>query len=227
MQTSESFRLSAILSFSGGLQDAYTYNTRGSVFANAQTGNVVLMSQNLMMGNWKNGMLYLLPLTAFAAGIFIAEQIENRYKNSRALHWRQIILLIEIVMLGAVGFMPQELNMIANMMVSFSCAMQVQTFRKVHGYGYASTMCIGNLRSGTDAPFLWHHIDLCYWGRHRWSSVEFVWNQDNLGFHVITAGCYVNDGEGMKTTITGNYSGGQSGVDRAALNYAIWSIDLW
>ena len=59
MQTSESFRLSAILSFSGGLQDAYTYNTRGSVFANAQTGNVVLMSQNLMMGNWKNGMLYV------------------------------------------------------------------------------------------------------------------------------------------------------------------------
>ena len=144
MQTSESFRLSAILSFSGGLQDAYTYNTRGSVFANAQTGNVVLMSQNLMMGNWKNGMLYLLPLTAFAAGIFIAEQIENRYR-------RQIILLIEIVMLGVVGFMPKELNMIANMMVSFSCAMQVQTFRKVHGYGYASTMCIGNLRSGTES----------------------------------------------------------------------------
>ena len=45
-QTSESFRLSALLSFSGGLQDAYTYNVRDGVFANAQTGNVVLMSQN-------------------------------------------------------------------------------------------------------------------------------------------------------------------------------------
>ena len=44
MQTSESFRLSAILSLSGGLQDAYTYNVRGQVFANAQTGNVVLMA---------------------------------------------------------------------------------------------------------------------------------------------------------------------------------------
>ena len=29
--------------------------------------------------------------------------------------------------------------------------MQVQTFRKVNGYGYASTMCIGNLRSGTES----------------------------------------------------------------------------
>ena len=37
------------------------------------------------------------------------------------------------------------------MMVSFACSMQVQTFRKVNGYGYASTMCIGNLRSGTES----------------------------------------------------------------------------
>ena len=29
--------------------------------------------------------------------------------------------------------------------------MQVQTFRKMDGYSYASTMCIGNLRSGTAA----------------------------------------------------------------------------
>ena len=41
--------------------------------------------------------------------------------------------------------------MAATMLVSFSCAMQVQTFRKVHGYGYASTMCIGNLRAGTES----------------------------------------------------------------------------
>ena len=29
--------------------------------------------------------------------------------------------------------------------------MQVQAFRKVHGYPFASTMCIGNLRSGMDS----------------------------------------------------------------------------
>ena len=151
MQTSESFKLSAILSFSGGLQDAYTYNVRDNVFANAQTGNVVLMSQNLMMGNVTKGMQYLLPLLSFAAGIMVAEQIENKYKQSMQIHWRQIALILEVIMLGAVGFMPSGFNMIANMAVSFSCAMQVQTFRKVHGYGYASTMCIGNLRSGTES----------------------------------------------------------------------------
>lgn len=156
MQTSESFRLSAILSFSGGLQDAYTYNVRGNVFANAQTGNVVLMSQNFMMGNWYSGISYMLPLISFAAGVFITEQIEHRFKINKGVHWRQLVLLIEIFLLGIVGLMPTDINTVANMLVSFACAMQVQAFRKVHGYGYASTMCIGNLRSGTES--LSHYI---------------------------------------------------------------------
>ena len=49
MQTSETFLLSAILAVSGGFQDAYTYNVRGEVFSNAQTGNVVLMSQHFLI----------------------------------------------------------------------------------------------------------------------------------------------------------------------------------
>jgi len=151
MQTSESFALSALLSFSGGLQDAYTYNIRGKVFANAQTGNVVLMSQSFMTGEIHRGLRYMCPLIAFALGIFIAERIENKYKDIKSLHWRQIIIIIEMIVLAAVGFMPSALDMPANMMVSFACAMQVQTFRTVRGYGYASTMCIGNLRSGTES----------------------------------------------------------------------------
>ena len=39
----------------------------------------------------------------------------------------------------------------ANALVSFVCALQVQTFHNVRGHAYASTMCIGNLRSGTEA----------------------------------------------------------------------------
>lgn len=45
---SESFLTAAFLSISGGLQDAYTYICRGEVFANAQTGNIVLLSQSLV-----------------------------------------------------------------------------------------------------------------------------------------------------------------------------------
>ncbi len=150
-QMSEAFCTSAALALSGGFQDAYTYNTRDGVFSNAQTGNVVLMSQHFMMGEWLAGVKYLVPIFAFALGIFIAEQIQHRYRYARRLHWRQGILLAEILILFLVGFFPAKLNMAATVLVSLSCAMQVQTFRKVNGYAYASTMCIGNLRSGTEA----------------------------------------------------------------------------
>ena len=151
LQMSEAFLTSIFLAVSGGFQDAYTYNTREEVFSNAQTGNVVLMSQNFMVGRWMDGLRYLFPLMAFAFGVFFAERIQGRFKYAKRLHWRQGILLLEIVILFAVGFIPQEYNMAATVLVSFACAMQVQTFRKVNGYSYASTMCIGNLRSGTDA----------------------------------------------------------------------------
>lgn len=43
-------------------QDAYTYNCRDEVFSNAQTGNVVLMSQNFLEGNFTAGLRYLFPI---------------------------------------------------------------------------------------------------------------------------------------------------------------------
>ena len=150
-QMSEAFINSIFLAMSGGFQDAYTYFTRGKVFSNAQTGNVVLMSQHFMMGEWKDGLKYLLPLLAFAFGVLAAERIQAQFRFARRLHWRQGILLLEIAILLIVGFLPQTLNMTATILVSFSCAMQVQAFRKVDGYSYASTMCIGNMRSGTEA----------------------------------------------------------------------------
>ena len=81
----------------------------------------------------------------------MAEQIQGRFRYAKRLHWRQGILLLEIIILFVVGFMPTSLDMAATALVSFACAMQVQTFRKVNGYSYASTMCIGNLRSGIAA----------------------------------------------------------------------------
>ena len=159
MQMSEAFITSIFLALSGGFQDAYTYFTRDGVFSNAQTGNVVLMSQHFMMKEWSKGFHYLLPLFAFAAGVFAAEQIQSKFRYAKKLHWRQGILLFEILILFLVGFIPSSLNVAATTLVSFACAMQVQTFRKVSGYSYASTMCIGNLRSCMES--------LCVYARTR------------------------------------------------------------
>ena len=157
-QMSESFLTAVFLSLSGGLQDAYTYLFRGKVFANAQTGNIVLLSANLMDGNWERVLHYLVPLCAFALGVLTAEKMRERFREMRTLHWRQLVVLGEGLLLFLVGFLPQEQNLLANAIVSFACAMQVQAFRKVHGYPFASTMCIGNMRSGMESLVVYFHL---------------------------------------------------------------------
>ena len=154
-QMSESFLTAVFLSLSGGLQDAYTYLFRGKVFANAQTGNIVLLSANIMDGQWDRVLHYLVPLCAFALGVLVAEKMRECFRDMQRLHWRQLVVLGEVLLLFVVGFLPQEQNLLANAIVSFSCAMQVQAFRKVNGYAFASTMCIGDLRSGVEAFCIW------------------------------------------------------------------------
>ena len=156
-QMSESFLTAAILSVSGGLQDAYTYISRGKVFANAQTGNIVLLSQILVERDFSRSIHYLVPLLFFAFGVAAAEIIRQKFRTAKWIHWRQLVLFMEIVLLFLVGFLPDTWNLLANAIVSFSCAMQVQAFRKVNGYAFASTMCIGNMRSGVES--------LCAYGR--------------------------------------------------------------
>ena len=149
------FLTAVFLSLSGGLQDAYTYLFRGKVFANAQTGNIVLLSAHIMDGQWGMVLHYFIPLCAFAFGVLVAERMRERFRSMQRLHWRQLVVLGEMLLLLIVGFLPESCNLLANAIVSFSCAMQVQAFRKVDGYAFASTMCIGDLRSGVEAFCIW------------------------------------------------------------------------
>ena len=154
---SEAMSTGIFLTLSGGFQDAYTYYTRGKVFANAQTGNIILLGHNAMNGDFTDAFRYLVPVLAFAGGIYISEVIRGIYREYGKLHWRQIVVVLEILLLFVVGFLPQSMNMAANILVSFVCAMQVEAFRKMKGSAYASTMCIGNLRSATEMLYRYRH----------------------------------------------------------------------
>lgn len=131
--------------------DTYSYMCRGEVFANAQTGNLLLFGVNLSTGNFQFALLYLFPVLAFVFGIMIAELIRHKFSSHTHIHWRQITLLVEALILLSVAFMPQSLNLLANSLTSFACGAQVQSFRTVNGSGIATTMCIGNLRSATQS----------------------------------------------------------------------------
>lgn len=155
-QMSESMILGVVLTLAGGFQDAYSYNCRGQVFANAQTGNIVLLGQNIASGNFQNALHYLFPLLAFLAGVYLSEWVRELCKSFQKLHWRQIVLAFEIVMLAIAGLLPQSLNVVSNVLMSFACAMQVDSFRKFRGIPCATTMCIGNMRNGTELLCRYH-----------------------------------------------------------------------
>lgn len=153
-QSSESVELAVALTLSGGLMDAYSYLVRGHVFANAQTGNMLLLGVGVASGDPSAVAHYGVPVLAFAAGIALAQAVRVASRDARRprrgrLHWRQVALAVEILLLTLVAAVPEGHNLAANSLASLACGIQVQAFRKLHGRSYASTMCIGNLRAGT------------------------------------------------------------------------------
>ena len=157
LQMSSSLPVMILLNLSGGTQDACSYFLRDHVFANAQTGNIVLMGCYLISEDLRNSIRYFLPVAFFALGVLMACLIHSRFRHTGKIHWRHLVLTLEIILLFIVGFIPGQLNWLANGLTSFACAMQVQSFRTVRGSAYASTMCIGNIRSGMES--------LCVYGK--------------------------------------------------------------
>ncbi len=155
-QVSDTILIGILLAVVGGFLDAYTYLCRGEVFANAQTGNIVLLGIKIINGEYFNAVYYLLPIVAFVLGIFIAEMIRKHSLKLQKIHWRQIILLIEAVVIGITIFIPKgNMNMLCNILISFVCSLQIQSFRTFLGNPYTSTICTGNLRSATE--YLFHY----------------------------------------------------------------------
>lgn len=161
-QMSETFLTGALLALSGGYFDAYTYLSRGGVFANAQTGNIVLFGISFVEGDYLKMLSYAISVLSFVLGIFTAELI-RKTEDKNPFHWRQIIILIEMAAVLIAALLPVSeknmytYNMTANVIISFVCSLQVQSFRKINGIVCATTMCTGNLRSGTDCLVQFKH----------------------------------------------------------------------
>lgn len=140
------------LAIVGGYLDAYTYFYHGGVFANAQTGNMVFLGLSLARGAFSDAISYLVPIFAFAAGVFLTERMRKKKSAFWFFQWRHIVLAVEATLLFIIGLLPHTIpDNVVNVVVSFICAMQVNSFAKLHDSNYATTMCTGNLKSATQA----------------------------------------------------------------------------
>ena len=148
---SRTFLSAVLLTVAGGYLDAYTYFVRGGVFANAQTANVVKFGIAAAELDITRCLFYLWPILAFAAGVMLSLWIEGRSTE----YPRRIVLAVEILFMVIIAFLPvsETLNIIANIMVSFLCAMQMQTFQIFRKQGIATTVATGNLRKAVECLY--------------------------------------------------------------------------
>lgn len=153
--TSESLRLGILLATVGGFLDAYTFICRGNVFANAQTGNIVLVGVYLAQFNLNKAFMAFLPVLSFIIGAFVSEKIKDFSSKSSLLKESAcMILLIEIISLLAVGFIPTTVsNNLVNIIIGFVSSVQICSFRKLVDSPYSTTMCTGNLRTACQAAY--------------------------------------------------------------------------
>ncbi|MDD6794162.1 MAG: YoaK family protein [Clostridiaceae bacterium] len=153
--TNESLRLGILLALVGGFLESYTFITRDGVFANAQTGNIVLVGVGLSMKNWNYAILHLLPVIAFVLGVLTVEIIKSHDGIAKSKYTERIIILVEIIILFVIGFIPLDFDdTVVTVTISYVASLQIASFRKLVNSPYSTAMCTGNLRTATQTLYL-------------------------------------------------------------------------
>lgn len=150
IQSSDSVRVAILLTIVGGFLEIYSYVYMNNVFATAITGNIVLLAYNLKNLRYAVAFKYSIPILSFMLGVFISELIKGKLKSMKITHWRNIILVVELIILISLSLIT-NIGYIGISLISFTSAIQVQTFKKIESYSYYSTMLTGNTRQLVEA----------------------------------------------------------------------------
>jgi uncharacterized membrane protein YoaK (UPF0700 family)/membrane-associated phospholipid phosphatase len=152
---SDSLSLGVVLALAGGFLDAYTYVSRHGVFANAQTGNLVLFGVYLVRGNQLRALQHLPPIIAFVIGVIAAETLKLP-AVARVVRWpARAALVLEMLVLLVVGALPASApDGVVTVLISFVASLQVSMFRTLLRWTWNSTNSTGNLRSAARGAYL-------------------------------------------------------------------------
>lgn len=133
----------------GGFMDAYSYLTRGHVFATGQTGNIVLLGVHLAQLDWLGVARYLAPIVAFVIGILVSKHVMAQVHAGDHFRMQRWVIAFEAVAFALIALLPPEVpDLIVNLAISFCAALSFENFRTFGTRSaYASVFCTGNLRS--------------------------------------------------------------------------------
>lgn len=129
-----------------GYLDAYTFSCRGGVFANAQTGNVILGALNLSSHEWHDALQHLWPLLAFAAGVTCAALLRRSADERLAAAAAPATLGLSVLVLTAAAAVPLSAPAtVVIIPITLVASMQFELFRSAGELAYAPIATSGNL----------------------------------------------------------------------------------
>jgi uncharacterized membrane protein YoaK (UPF0700 family) len=142
---------SALATTAGGAMDAWVYLAHGHVFANAQSGNVVLMGTALAAGDVVSAATHLPSLLAFVAGA-LASRLSGQLLKRRRLNSRNVRLGLACVMLVALGpFADRMSNPAITACVGFIAGVHITSLSHIGSWSFNTGMTTGNLLAGVSA----------------------------------------------------------------------------
>lgn len=154
--------ISALLAAAGGFLDGFTYIGHGHAFANAMTGNVVLLGIECLSGSWQTSLRPLSAILAFMVGISAAQAMQLLPTRRDVSAPYLEVLGLEIGILAGLSLLPAGTSdILFTTSIAFAASVQIETFRNVEGQGFSSTFITGNLRTLAEASFAWF-----FEGRH-------------------------------------------------------------
>jgi len=152
--TPYTLRFAVVLTVANSFLDACTYLVCGGVFANLQTGNVILFAIRLSERHWGDSLSRLWPLFAFVAGVVLSSHIKSGRVNkvvAQPLPWT---MAIQAAVLAGVGFLPVMLpRSLVVVPISFLGGIQIGLFRSIGDLVYMPLATTGNLMRVVEAGY--------------------------------------------------------------------------
>jgi uncharacterized membrane protein YoaK (UPF0700 family) len=143
-----------LLTLANGFLDAHTYLTRGGVFANVQTANVIFFAMDGAERKFAAALAHVWPILAFVAGVSLAAHIKSgRVERAvpRPLVWT---MAVQVVALTIIGFVPAAVpHSYVTVPISFLAGMQIGLFRNVGDLMYMPVATTGNLMRCVEAGY--------------------------------------------------------------------------
>lgn len=145
---SESTAFMLALTLLSGYLNAYTYATRGGIFANMHTGNMSKLGVSLATGDVAGSWPFLAPILAAILGVLFCELVRHRFDRVLFGSWQKNMLAFEILIVAGAAFIASGWHdVLIACVFSFITEAQLAVFGKWEGKGHSTTICTGNIRN--------------------------------------------------------------------------------